>query len=561
MPNARRSDLDAVRSFAMLLGIALHAAMAYIGTAWMLSDEPAEPLLGIFVAGVHGFRMPLFFLLSGFFTAMLWHRRGLGGLVSQRAKRILLPLAIGCVTILPLTWWATNWAVSTQAAASAAAPAGAAEKATDLWNAAGVGDIEGVRTFGADAAKLNEPDPKLGVTALGWAAISGQIESTIVLLELGADPNARYRDGNTALHTACFFGHSEMAERLLKAGADVTVRGAAGELPADALRHDKQTTEFIANFLKVPVDFAAVSAGRERIRAMIDAGALAGGGANQKPAAADEPRSPGLLARLQSGEFFLHLWFLWFLCWLNAGFVVVAWLEPLLPSVRLPKMLFSMPMCLVWLVPLTMLPQYYMHNRGTALGFGPDTSTGIVPVPHVVLYYAVFFGFGALALRVRGLAAKLGRFWWAALPLALVILPFALLFAYQPGRAATLISDDGARRLVSNTLQVLYVWLATFGVLGLCEALFAKPWRWVRYVSDSAYWQYLVHLPLVIAGQVLLFDVEMPTLAKLAVLLVGCVGALLACYHLLVRRTIMGRMLNGRVAQTAGNDGVERRAD
>ena len=78
---ARRDDLDLVRSLAMLLGIALHAALAYIpGGAWMVSDEQVAPL-GMLVIGVHGFRMQLFFLLSGFFAAMLWQRRGLMGLV------------------------------------------------------------------------------------------------------------------------------------------------------------------------------------------------------------------------------------------------------------------------------------------------------------------------------------------------------------------------------------------------------------------------------------------------------------------------------------------------
>ncbi|MBC7771376.1 MAG: hypothetical protein H7210_02660, partial [Pyrinomonadaceae bacterium] len=38
-PDPRRHDLDAVRSFAMLLGIALHAALAYVGGGWVVADE------------------------------------------------------------------------------------------------------------------------------------------------------------------------------------------------------------------------------------------------------------------------------------------------------------------------------------------------------------------------------------------------------------------------------------------------------------------------------------------------------------------------------------------
>ncbi|MDJ0663123.1 MAG: acyltransferase family protein [Acidimicrobiia bacterium] len=73
----RLHDLDALRGFAMLLGIALHAALAFIPGFWAVKDSTASfngPYDEVLFA-IHGFRMPLFFLLSGFFTAMLWKRR------------------------------------------------------------------------------------------------------------------------------------------------------------------------------------------------------------------------------------------------------------------------------------------------------------------------------------------------------------------------------------------------------------------------------------------------------------------------------------------------------
>ena len=59
----------------MLLGIGLHAAIPFV--PWRGKADTGVWLLDVFVAFVHGFRMPLFFLISGFFTAMLWRRRGL----------------------------------------------------------------------------------------------------------------------------------------------------------------------------------------------------------------------------------------------------------------------------------------------------------------------------------------------------------------------------------------------------------------------------------------------------------------------------------------------------
>lgn len=55
--------------------------------------------------------MPLFFLLSGFFTVMVWRRQGMSSLLGQRVKRIAVPLAIGVVTIVPLIDWVVEHAV------------------------------------------------------------------------------------------------------------------------------------------------------------------------------------------------------------------------------------------------------------------------------------------------------------------------------------------------------------------------------------------------------------------------------------------------------------------
>ena len=98
----RRTDLDALRSFAMLLGVALHATLSFIAFPWPVHDTVRSPTLALLLVTVHGFRMPLFFLLSGYFTILVHHRRGLPGLLRQRLTRILLPLVIATVTIVPL---------------------------------------------------------------------------------------------------------------------------------------------------------------------------------------------------------------------------------------------------------------------------------------------------------------------------------------------------------------------------------------------------------------------------------------------------------------------------
>jgi peptidoglycan/LPS O-acetylase OafA/YrhL len=548
----RRHDLDALRSLAMLLGIALHAALAYIGAGWVVSDERTSHGLGVLVASIHGFRMPLFFLLSGFFSAMLWRRCGLAHLLSQRARRILLPLVLACLTIVPAMWGVTNWAVSQKTAHIREAAAGHTpqERAPtpDIWTVAAYGDMDGLRAYKAGSDLLNKPDPTLGVTPLGWAAIGNSPEATRYLLEIGADPSARYRDRNTPLHTACFFGRAEVAELLIRAGADQTAASAAGERPAHAMRHDQKTVEFIANMLKVPVDFQEVTAGRERIRRLIEGVSVA-----QAKATPDSQAVKGwsgwLQSQLQSDQFFQHLWFLWYLCWLNAGFIVAVMLARILPTIKLPAGRVGSPLCLLWLVPLTLLTQSQMHAHATVPGFGPDTSAGLVPAPHVLLYYATFFGFGAIMFCASGSGVRFGRFWYAMLPIALITLPFGLMFGFKAAGAADIIADESARRWVSCLLQVLYAWLMTLGLLGLFESLLTKDRPWVRYLSDSSYWLYLVHLPLIIVGQALFLRTDLPPLVEFAVLTIITTAVLLVSYRFAVRYTPIGTLLNGKRAR------------
>ena len=87
---ARRHDLDALRAIAMLLGIALHVGLGYV-PGWIITDDADPQVLHKTSDGfqvmfniIHGFRMPLFFLVSGFFTAMLWRKRGVTSLLKHR---------------------------------------------------------------------------------------------------------------------------------------------------------------------------------------------------------------------------------------------------------------------------------------------------------------------------------------------------------------------------------------------------------------------------------------------------------------------------------------------
>jgi peptidoglycan/LPS O-acetylase OafA/YrhL len=112
----RLHALDAVRAFALLTGIALHATQPFVaGLPWMTAEKPSTTLAGVFYT-IHIFRMPLFFLIAGFFGRMMLERRGPSGFIKDRSRRILVPLVIG----LPLVMLFTGLAYMLGAFASGA---------------------------------------------------------------------------------------------------------------------------------------------------------------------------------------------------------------------------------------------------------------------------------------------------------------------------------------------------------------------------------------------------------------------------------------------------------
>lgn len=94
----RLHGLDALRGFALLLGIVVHASMSFLPGAqyfWVAHDNDPNAWLGLAFYVPHMFRMLLFFLLAGFFGRMLCERVGAKAFARNRWKRIAVPLLVG----------------------------------------------------------------------------------------------------------------------------------------------------------------------------------------------------------------------------------------------------------------------------------------------------------------------------------------------------------------------------------------------------------------------------------------------------------------------------------
>ena len=100
----RNHSLDALRAWMMLLGIFIHAACAHtnIPDAWWFRDPQTSVWVDSAILFIHLFRMPVFFVMAGFFAALLYYRRGWRGMFENRAMRVGLPFALGILFLSPI---------------------------------------------------------------------------------------------------------------------------------------------------------------------------------------------------------------------------------------------------------------------------------------------------------------------------------------------------------------------------------------------------------------------------------------------------------------------------
>ncbi|HLR12315.1 MAG TPA: ankyrin repeat domain-containing protein [Burkholderiaceae bacterium] len=93
---------------------------------------------------------------------------------------------------------------------------------TPLMYLAVIGETERAQDIIRRGAMVNRP----GWTPLHYAASTGKVDTTKMLLEHGADVDARSPDGTTPLMMAAYSGSEAVVRLLLDAGADVHLRTA-----------------------------------------------------------------------------------------------------------------------------------------------------------------------------------------------------------------------------------------------------------------------------------------------------------------------------------------------
>ncbi|MFG6442255.1 acyltransferase family protein [Roseateles sp. LKC17W] len=277
------------------------------------------------------------------------------------------------------------------------------------------------------------------------------------------------------------------------------------------------------------------------------------------PALPELPQAPGAFP-------LTHLWFLYQLLWLYAGALLARGvlvrldrgqvLRGLLDravtgALRGPAatLLLGLPLAGVLLATPAWFPW----------GGIPTPDRSLIPQLPATVAYGVAFVFGWLVQRAPGALAALrsGGLLQAALAVASSATCLYLMKTQPP------LGMPDAPKLVFTLAFVTSSWAWPLALTGLALRWLSTPNAAVRYVADASYWIYLAHLPVVAALQVWVGHWPLHWGLKYPFVVVATLALLLASYHLLVRTTVIGRVLNGRThprraappAATPGLDG------
>lgn len=201
----------------------------------------------------------------------------------------------------------------------------------------------------------------------------------------------------------------------------------------------------------------------------------------------------------------------------------------------------------------------WMFNNGTALLVFPlltaatlypmrsgsfDTSAWLLPPIRILAAYGVFFAFGWFLFGERDRLEILLK--GSRRRIAAGILLWIVHHAGTSLMRSGSIEPGSIIHLASILSGAWASWWMIVGLAGICLRRFSGHQPWIRYLSDSSYFLYLAHMPVVLFFQGLLAPVPLPALLKFCLVLIATLGVIVPLYHYQVRGGYLGERLSGR---------------
>ena len=234
-----------------------------------------------------------------------------------------------------------------------------------------------------------------------------------------------------------------------------------------------------------------------------------------------------------------HLWFLYYLCFF---YLLIPVCRVLADGCKRHEKglqrLFASPACLVLPALYTAVTLWPYHGGQVHEGF-------IYFKPHLpsLVYYGSFFVAGYLLHHHRDLLRILARGVPAWGLLAGFLFPVAVFASRLDNQAH---GTSVALHLGAVLANGLCTWTLICLFIGGALRFFDRESPWIQYVSQSSYWVYLVHLPLVFLAGWWLVQYDFPAIFKFLLVCGFTALAALLSFHYWVQKTWLSDFLHGR---------------
>ena len=234
-----------------------------------------------------------------------------------------------------------------------------------------------------------------------------------------------------------------------------------------------------------------------------------------------------------------HLWFLYYLCFFYLLIPVCRFLvrRTLRFEDRLKR----------WLDAPFLLAAFALYTAATLWPFhGGQVHEGFIYFkPHLpsLAYYGSFFVLGYVFHYYRDFLPALARNVPSWAVLAAILFPLAMYASYLDNSAR---GADFVLHLGAVLANALCTWTLIYLFVGSALRFFDRDSPWILYVSQSSYWVFLVHMPLVFLAGWWLVQFDFPSALKFLLVCGFTALASFLTFHYWVQRTWMSDFLHGR---------------
>lgn len=235
-----------------------------------------------------------------------------------------------------------------------------------------------------------------------------------------------------------------------------------------------------------------------------------------------------------------HLWFLYYLNLITGTTVI---LGLLLKNAQ--KLTNRLTNTFNWLIkrPLVRVIFFSVLIFLTLITLGTsmvDASVSLIPERDTFIYFLVFYLIGWVLFKSKQHLQTFMLYDWfctiSAIVLAAIQGLVIQIYGLEPNSNSVLLI------LFSSVIVCLFL----FGITGLFIRYGSNYSAKMRYISDSSYWVYLIHLPLTAIIPAFIWNWPFPAFLKFLIVLSSTTIICFVSYHYFVRNTFIGKFLNGR---------------